>query len=67
MEVTGHLENWWKDPFFKIVWGQIYDDIKGRFPDGTLIHTSDIVSWEDEYFINTLNSRYSLGNKKVWN
>ena len=64
MKVTGHLEKWIIDPSRNIVWGHIYNDTRGRFPNGTMIHTSYIKSWEGEKFINTLNSRYSLGEKR---
>lgn len=71
-EVTARLENWRLDGFgFDIIWGEIYDDSKGRFPDGTTIHTSSIPGYKEKAKkfkkgdrVQTLNSVYLLGNKK---
>lgn len=66
MEVTGRLESWSKDGRFNILWGRIYGDIRGRFRDGTLIHTSDIPDFKEVLLgegqvVHTLNSHYLLG------
>lgn len=71
MEITGRLENWTYDYFHNVVWGNIYDDVRGRFVDGQRIHTSDIPStrlnggdasqFVEGSIILTLNSRYLLG------
>lgn len=39
--------------------GEIYGDTKGRFPDGTTVRTSPIVSIENG-ILQTLNTRYLL-------
>lgn len=59
-KITGKLEQWSKDPMFNIYWGYVYGDTKGRFRDGTWIHTSSVVKVEDG-FVHTLNSLYELG------
>lgn len=68
-KVTGKLCNWFKQEITAgthIIWGNIEDDIYERFPDGTLIHTSEIdtkkysTSSEGD-IITTLNSTYLLG------
>lgn len=74
-EITGRLENWYYDKFFHCIWGNIIDDVRGRFTDGTRIHTSHIVSFKrsDEKInslikgdiIETLNSTYELGEPKT--
>lgn len=44
-----------------VAWGEIYNDIKGRFKDGTSIHTSRIVVADFERgLIQTKNSVYKL-------
>ena len=46
-----------------VIWGQIYKDKKGRFPDGHLVHTSrivEVVATPTDTFIKTLNSVYKL-------
>lgn len=60
MEVTGRLEGWWKDERHPIIWGYIYDDIHGRFRNGSYIHTSQIVEQTPTH-VKTLNSYYKLG------
>lgn len=42
-----------------VIWGYIYDDSKGRFADGTFIHTSKIVSIDGD-ILKTRNSVYIL-------
>lgn len=71
---TGVLEDWWVqhvaslDEF--IIWGSLYFDEKGRFFDGTLIHTSGIAKavYDPDYLreghtVKTRNSTYRLGKK----
>lgn len=75
MEVTGRLENWEVDPRFceedeTIIWGYIYDDSRGRWPEGTWIHTSGTANcgFMEGDVIETRNSVYLLGvpaNNKV--
>lgn len=63
VKVTGRLENWSKDPYFKVIWGDLYDDVHQRWPDGTRIHTSDIKKKEGD-LVYTRNSIYRLGKKQ---
>lgn len=64
-EITGILEQWWYHPFYNVVSGRIFNDVKGRFQDATVIHTSDIGDQKDKlqegYVVTTLNSTYKLG------
>lgn len=63
-EITGRLEGWHKDPVFNIIWGHIFDDVRGRFVNGTLIHTSSLNSkppFKEGSVVKTLNSKYLLG------
>ena len=44
-----------------VAWGKIYNDVKGRFKDGTYIHTSRIfVADLERGLIQTKNSVYKL-------
>lgn len=61
MDITGTLENWVK--VGQVIYGNIYGDSKGRFPDGLEIHTSRIDSIEDG-IAYTRNSVYKLGEPK---
>lgn len=64
------LEDWVYDGFWKVYWGYIYNDVKGRFVDGTWIHTSSIPSEKHRNkkrggcCIQTLNNKYYLGKKR---
>lgn len=63
--ITATLKNVTLDPIYKIVWGNIYGDIHGRWPDGTRIHTSSIPKFSEivegkTEIIKTLNSTYRL-------
>ena len=74
-EATGHareapqappgpiLKNWFRQWTWLV--GQIYNDPKRRFPDGTLIHTST-VRWinEEAGLAQTLNTLYLLRDKR---
>lgn len=63
VQVTADLSNWWKDPFYNVYNGLIYNDTKGRWKDGTAIHTSDIVNtdeYNDCFIVTTRNSVYRL-------
>jgi len=70
-EVTGRIENWEFEQTIGggMVWGNIYDDVRGRFVDGLYIHTSTVVSPVTDIvegnIIITKNSRYLLGKAKV--
>ena len=73
--VTGTLEHWWYDDLYNVVWGIINEDVKGRFVDGTQIHTSDIPKYRKSRkcdakqgdYIYTLNSIYRLGKPRIVN
>lgn len=54
------LHNWMRVGMFLI--GQIYADGKGRFADGTDIHTSNIVQIEGD-LAHTKNTTYKLVNE----
>mgnify|MGYP000344747418 CR=1 FL=1 len=62
--LTGKLRNWFYDPTKNIVWGNIYDDSRSRFPDGTWVHTSDVTTPLEDIkqgeIIHTMNSHYLL-------
>lgn len=46
-----------------IIWGRVYGDIRGRFRNGDLIHTSLIVSFDETtQIVTTLNSTYRILN-----
>ena len=67
-EITGTLENWTYDQLYNVVWGNVYNDIHNRFPDGGWIHTSDIPGqrnnqkvFKEGDIVKTLNSSYKLG------
>lgn len=69
MEYTARLENWVKDDTHSVIWGFVYEDSKGRFRDGTWIHTSYIdadlfISAKEDDVVKTLNSSYLLGKQK---
>lgn len=67
VQVTGRLEKWVVDQVHPIVWGRIFGDTRGRFPDGLWIHTSVVpalaegASLSEGQVIKTLNSTYLLG------
>ena len=61
---TNILKNWQitrVNNDFVIIYGNIYNDIKGRFPDGTDIHTSKVlkINFVDGV-VETRNSVYHL-------
>jgi hypothetical protein len=56
------LENW--QLINNHLYGEIHNDEKGRFPDGTPIRTSTLQEInEAEGYAQTLNTRYTLGKK----
>ena len=62
-EVTGRLENW---AFFgKALCGQIYDDKKGRWPDGHAVKFVKVAACRlrEGGVIKTRNSSYLLGKE----
>lgn len=68
--ITATLENWraysFSEDITQVV-GDIHGDTEQRWPDGTVIRTSKVVSGEfkEGEIIKTLNSTYLLGNKGV--
>lgn len=70
MEVTGRLEDWTHDKEgFNVIWGHVYEDVRGRFRDGTWIHTSvlrhpKIAVHKEGDIVRTLNSTYLLGKPR---
>lgn len=64
-EVVGTLDGWAYDPRYGCVWGYVYGDTKGRFSDGTLIHTSSVAAnqapLQQGGLLKTRNSVYRLG------
>jgi hypothetical protein len=70
LEFDAELEGWIYDPKHKCIWGYVYRDTKGRFVDGTWIHTSSIPNpnpnnYEEGVVVQTRNTRYLLGEPKV--
>jgi len=68
--ITGRLENWAWDDVHPVIWGFIYDDERGRFRDGTWIHTSLINKKKFKELkagdtVETLNSSYLLGKPSI--
>lgn len=68
-EVTGRLESWYWDNTYNIVWGYLFDDVRGRWRDGEHIHTSNITSHKQDTtkegdVVTTLNSTYLLGKQR---
>lgn len=65
MQVTGTLKNWYRGSgwYHTCYWGEIHGDNKGRWADGTKIHTSSVKKKKDRgdhYLLFTLNSVYLL-------
>ena len=57
------LKNWYILSLGKsiVVCGDVYNDLKKRFDDGTFIHTSKVISIDFELgIVRTLNSIYKL-------
>lgn len=66
MEITATLENWSVQRLNEkefIIWGEIYGDIKNRFSQGKLVHTSPILNQDiaEGCVVRTRNSIYKLG------
>lgn len=63
MKPTARLHDWYRSHQGKIFCGRIFDDVKKRWPNGTLIHTSDVKEIQDHptyYLVFTQNSIYEL-------
>lgn len=69
--ITGTVENWhvekWHSSSEYVIWGNIYGDTKGRFAEGTHIHTSalppglDTKNLKQGDVVHTHYSAYKLG------
>lgn len=63
---TASLKEAFYDARFHVFWGEIYGDKKGRYPDGTRIHTSVVTYIHTNSktgkvdYIETLNSAYTI-------
>ena len=68
---TGRIENWRLHTIGKhtVVLGTVFEDTKGRWPDGFYIRTSSITKVQGGYkegsTVTTMNSTYLLGRKKA--
>lgn len=66
MKITAELRQWKYLPKSKIIWGQVFDDVRGRWNDGSRIHTSSVQEiiahpTKSGYKVaRTLNSYYLL-------
>lgn len=64
---SGILEMWWYDLNLNRIVGTIYGDSKGRFKDGTRIHTSTLaptsMPLDEGALVTTRNSTYLLGKR----
>lgn len=63
MKITAELRNWHYNEGWNVFTGDIYDDTKGRWEDGTHIHTSTVVERIDDgerELIVTRNSVYVI-------
>lgn len=66
--ITGTLENWAEFPVGSMLYGDIYGDVRHRWPDGTAIRTSlidwvDLSTLKEGDIVQTRNSTYKLGKK----
>lgn len=61
VEITGTLKNVVRErhPIGDVLWGNIYGDVKGRFPDGHFVRTS-LVQHFDGDVVYTRNSTYKI-------
>lgn len=64
-EITGVLKEPHWDNLRNVYWGYIYNDVRGRFTDGTLVRTSLVIKIDRDkdgkpVYCDTLNSRYKL-------
>jgi len=69
IDITATLNNWFTQQTSEksfVVWGEIANDIHGRFEDGTNVHTSGIKnrSVKEGDIVKTKNSTYLLGKHK---
>lgn len=63
MRVTAELRDWHYHQDYEVYTGEIFNDSKHRWKDGHRIvtsHVENIVSFEHEIIVETLNSVYYL-------
>jgi len=70
--ITAELRNWRRSHMgtFTILWGNVFGDTKGRFYDGTWIHTSIVRTIEnksDRLIVYTENSIYLCMKDQEYN
>lgn len=60
-KITGTIKSakLFREERYKYIGGYIYDDVRGRFKDGTYIFTSIVKKQEDD-LVYTLNSVYKI-------
>ncbi len=58
--MTARLENWMTSGYGGL-YGEVYDDTQGRFPDGEKIFTSTIKSFDGAKVVTKSGSEYELG------
>lgn len=70
-DVTGRIENWTLYEQERVVIGNLYDDIHGRWGEGQVITTSRLLPMsmqantiKEGAVVSTQNSHYLLGKKK---
>lgn len=73
-DITAVLEDWRVQPLYEdayMIVGNIHGDAKGRWEDGTTIHTSvvwdgrhDRLSLSEGDVVNTTYSKYKLGKQR---
>ncbi len=60
----GIIQNWYS--FGTTVYGNLHNDPQERFEDGSFIHTSKVIKFDQENKkIETLNTLYDLGEPAV--
>lgn len=64
-EITAELKSWTRGSglYKNVFWGYVYGDVKKRFRDGAVIHTSSVVNvdeYDDCFIVTTLNSVYKM-------
>lgn len=70
MKITAELRRWRYLPKSKILWGNVFNDTRERFLDGSLIHTSTVIeifshpSRKGYKVARTLNSYYLLNEEE---
>ena len=64
--LAGKLDHWYKQDIgdgFCVIWGRLDQDMRGRFDDGTFIHTSRTpnIPMKEGDVVETHYSKYTLG------